>query len=42
MEALNFWLILLIGVAIGMLVSMLFRWMGRKYLGGRYQRGGRQ
>jgi len=40
MGTLNFWLILLIGVAIGMLISMSLRWIGRKYLGGHHQRGG--
>jgi len=31
-EASEFWLVLLMGVVIGMLLSMAMRWVGRKLL----------
>ena len=36
----EFWLILLSGVVIGMLLSMSLRWIGRKLLSGNRQKEG--
>lgn len=40
MEAGQFWLILLSGVALGLLLSIAVRWLGRKLLRGNNQKGG--
>jgi hypothetical protein len=40
MEASQFWLILLSGVAVGLLLGMSLRWLGRKLLRGNNQKGG--
>ncbi|MFB0556955.1 MAG: hypothetical protein ACETVW_03765 [Dehalococcoidia bacterium] len=40
MDLSQFWLILLSGVAIGLLLSMSLRWIGRRLLRGRSQKEG--
>jgi len=40
MGATEFWLVLLIGVAMGILLTMSVRWIGRRLLGGNQPREG--
>ncbi len=40
MEANEFWLVLVSGVVIGLLLSMSIRWIGRRLLSGTQQKGG--
>ena len=40
METSEFWLVLISGVVIGLLLSMSMRWIGRRLLSGNQQKGG--
>ena len=41
MGATEFWLVLLIGVAMGILLTMSVRWIARRLLGGNQQKESR-
>ena len=40
MSANEFWLVLLSGIVIGLLLSMSFRWIAKRFLSGNWQKEG--